>query len=147
MSEGSSSSAQGPILKSLKYLIIGSVIVYALQLSINPIERRPYIACWLPYLGDRFVSVTIRRIFTPTDHISIIENATRSAEWNKQCINKVGSLPFINTPLPWQNHNALVSISETHTRRKLTEDEIILKPQLDFSDMDSMFPINPVDKK
>jgi hypothetical protein len=65
----------GPVVRTFKLFMIICMATLALQVWVNPPERRGKVACWPPYKFTRWVAVDGLRTFVPKEHALHLKTA------------------------------------------------------------------------
>lgn len=84
MAEGGGGSRHGMSIFGVIVLVM--LVLYGLQIYLNPPYKRPITACWLPYQIERMVLVEAPKIFMPRDADMAVDNAFKVARWNRSCV-------------------------------------------------------------
>lgn len=58
----------GPVIRTIKFLLVISFFVLLLQIYLNPPERRGLTTCWPPYKLANLVGVDAFRLIAPKEH-------------------------------------------------------------------------------
>jgi hypothetical protein len=75
------------ILPTLMFLAVTCVIVWVLQVALEPADKKAFALCLPPYKIAHFSMVTIPHWVAPEDAELVIRNAVRAANFNRACVD------------------------------------------------------------
>lgn len=82
----------GPLFNFLKMGFIGGSIILAVQLWVNPPEKRAVVACFAPYKVARAVNYGFMKLF-PKEYEAQIAASNKIESLNESCIYYVSKIP------------------------------------------------------
>lgn len=89
----------GPVIRTIKFIGFVSIILLALQVYLNPPEKRGSVLCWPPYKVSNLVGVDAFKIIAPREHTAHLKVITFNERAYYACANGAAKwLPGFEDP-------------------------------------------------